>query len=123
MQRDLEELQATAAALEAQYSQLLAAKLQQQQQGERPASPTESRLTELKDNYMTLRDEVQELRDQMAGFKLKIDEYERFIATLDGQLLLVFQGAGGPPMPFEPEQETREPRPTSSMATSQFQFD
>lgn len=101
---------------------MLSAKLQQQQQqqqGEQPGSPTDSRLTALKDNYMALRDEVQELRDQMAGFKLKIDEYERFIATLDGQLLLVFQGTGGP----MPEQETRAPRPTSSLPASQFQFD
>lgn len=108
LQRDLEELQATAAALEAQYSQLLAAKMQKEQQSGEPGSPTESRLASLKDNYLALREEVQDLRDQSADFKLKIDEYERFIATLDGQLLLVFQGMGA--MPFE---ETREPRPTS----------
>lgn len=107
-QRDLAELQATAAALEAQYSALLATKVQRAQEQAadqaQPLSPTESRLATLKENYMALRDEVHELRDQMAGFKLKIDEYERFIATLDGQLLLVFNGA---------EQETREARPTT----------
>ncbi|KAF4322424.1 hypothetical protein BBO99_00000263 [Phytophthora kernoviae] len=94
--RNLEELQTTAQALELEYKHLVTAKLMRDQQrnlaGDVKTEPSsteieQSRLVELQDKYKAVRQEMHELRDQMTGFKLKLEEYERFIAMLDGHLM------------------------------------
>ncbi|GMF58652.1 unnamed protein product [Phytophthora fragariaefolia] len=47
----------------------------------------QSRLIELQEKYKAVRQEMHELREQMTGFKQKLEEYERFIAMLDGHLM------------------------------------
>ncbi|KAE8973446.1 hypothetical protein PR001_g26303 [Phytophthora rubi] len=96
---NLLELQTTAQALELEYKQLFAAKLVREQQNlqheksvavktEPNATEIEqSRLVELQEKYKTVRQEMHELREQMTGFKQKLEEYERFIAMLDGHLM------------------------------------
>ncbi|KAG7398541.1 hypothetical protein PHYBOEH_010905 [Phytophthora boehmeriae] len=94
--RNLEELQTTAQALELEYKQLVTAKLMRDQQrtlvGDVKTEPgstdiEHSRLVELQEKYKAVREEMHELREQMTGFKLKLEEYERFIAMLDGHLM------------------------------------
>ncbi|KAI9919466.1 hypothetical protein PsorP6_017607 [Peronosclerospora sorghi] len=82
-QRTLMELQSTAQALELEYKQLLAQRSVGNEQDER--QPSDS--VELQSKYAAIRQEMQELRDQMTGLKQKLEEYERFIAVLDGQLM------------------------------------
>lgn len=98
-QMNLLELQTTAQALELEYKQLFAAKLVREQQNlqheksvavktEPNATEIEqSRLVELQEKYKAVRQEMHELREQMTGFKQKLEEYERFIAMLDGHLM------------------------------------
>ena len=104
-QRNIKELQKTAQALELEYKQLFAAKLireqqDKEQQGKKKQSEDvavnveseaakieQSRLVELQEKYSSVRQEMHELRDQMTGFKQKLEEYERFIAMLDGHLM------------------------------------
>jgi septal ring factor EnvC (AmiA/AmiB activator) len=110
-QRNLLELQTTAQALELEYKQLFAAKLMREQQQQHDGvtvksepNTTEmeqSRLIELQEKYKAVRQEMHELREQMTDFKLKLEEYERFIAMLDGHL-----------MGFE-DTQTRQEEPTS----------
>ncbi|POM57685.1 Hypothetical protein PHPALM_37773 [Phytophthora palmivora] len=109
--RNLLELQTTAQALELEYKQLFAAKMMREQQ-QLDASATlkseltttdieQSRLVELQEKYKAVRQEMHELREQMTGFKQKLEEYERFIAMLDGHL-----------MGFQ-DTQTRQEEPTS----------
>ncbi|KAG6961384.1 hypothetical protein JG687_00007722 [Phytophthora cactorum] len=94
---NLLELQTTAQALELEYKQLFAAKLMREQQqldvsaamkGEPNAADIEQpRLVELQEKYKAVRQEMHELREQMTDFKQKLEEYERFIAMLDGHLM------------------------------------
>ncbi|KAH7463630.1 hypothetical protein PRIC1_006665 [Phytophthora ramorum] len=110
--RNLLELQTTAQALELEYKQLFAAKLMREQQGKQVESVAvksepgsteieQTRLVELQEKYKTVRQEMHELREQMTGFKQKLEEYERFIAMLDGHL-----------MGFQ-DTQTQEEEPTS----------
>ncbi|KAG1690822.1 hypothetical protein DVH05_027424 [Phytophthora capsici] len=109
--RNLLELQTTAQALELEYKQLFAAKLMREQQQldasmAMKAEPNstdveQSRMIELQEKYQAVRQEMHELREQMTGFKQKLEEYERFIAMLDGHL-----------MGFQ-DTQTREGEPTS----------
>ncbi|KUF77123.1 hypothetical protein AM587_10004054 [Phytophthora nicotianae] len=109
--RNLLELQTTAQALELEYKQLFAAKLVREQQqldttaamkSEPNATDIEQpRLVELQEKYKAVRQEMHELREQMTGFKQKLEEYERFIAMLDGHL-----------MGFQ-DTQTRQEEPTS----------
>lgn len=94
--RNLLELQTTAQELELEYKQLVAAKLMREQQidastdvkTEPSATDIEqARLVDLQEKYKSVRQEMHELRDQMTGFKQKLEEYERFIAMLDGHLM------------------------------------
>uniref|UniRef100_H3GVT9 Uncharacterized protein n=1 Tax=Phytophthora ramorum TaxID=164328 RepID=H3GVT9_PHYRM len=116
-QRDLkrksrERKKTTAQALELEYKQLFAAKLMREQQGKQVESVAvksepgsteieQTRLVELQEKYKTVRQEMHELREQMTGFKQKLEEYERFIAMLDGHL-----------MGFQ-DTQTQEEEPTS----------
>ncbi|RLN90100.1 hypothetical protein BBJ28_00021097 [Nothophytophthora sp. Chile5] len=99
----LGELQTTAHALELEYKQLIAARLMKEKEqnellgqggenneekGELTATEIEqTRLVDLQEKYKAVRQVMHELRDQMTGFKLKLEEYERFIAMLDGHLM------------------------------------
>ncbi|KAF4034277.1 hypothetical protein GN244_ATG13757 [Phytophthora infestans] len=95
--RNLLELQTTAQALELEYKHLFAAKLMRDQQQldvsaamkrePNAADIEQSRLVELQEKYKAVRQEMHELREQMSGFKQKLEEYERFIAMLDGHLM------------------------------------
>ncbi|RLN88303.1 hypothetical protein BBJ28_00022048 [Nothophytophthora sp. Chile5] len=101
--RNLQELQTTAHALELEYKQLIAARLMREQEqnelqgqgGENSEEKSEltateieqTRLVDLQEKYKAVRQVMHELRDQMTGFKLKLEEYERFIAMLDGHLM------------------------------------
>lgn len=95
--RNLQELQATAQALELEYKQLFAAKLIREQQqldlsaaAQVPSSSIDieqPQLVQLQEKYKAVRQEMHELREQMSGFKEKLEEYERFIAMLDGHLM------------------------------------
>ncbi|EEY66862.1 uncharacterized protein PITG_17441 [Phytophthora infestans T30-4] len=94
---NLLELQTTAQALELEYKHLFAAKLMRDQQQldvsaamkrePNAADIEQSRLVELQEKYKAVRQEMHELREQMSGFKQKLEEYERFIAMLDGHLM------------------------------------
>ncbi|OWZ18720.1 hypothetical protein PHMEG_0007149 [Phytophthora megakarya] len=106
--RNLLELQTTAQELELEYKQLFAAKLMKEQKQleamkNEPNSTDieQSRLVELQEKYKAVREEMHELREQMTGFKQKLEEYERFIAMLDGHL-----------MGFQ-DTQTRQEEPTS----------
>ncbi|CAH0489273.1 unnamed protein product [Peronospora farinosa] len=103
--RNIKELQKTAQVLELEYKQLFAAKLIREQQDKEQQGKQkkredvavnveceaveieQSRLVELQEKYSTVRQEMHELREQMTGFKHKLEEYERFIAMLDGHLM------------------------------------
>ena len=94
-------MQTTAQALELEYKQLIAARLRREEQGkQRQHSGSvairselnveeieQSQIAELQKKYSAVRDEMHELREQMTGFKQKLEEYERFIAMLDGHLM------------------------------------
>uniref|UniRef100_A0AAV1TLI8 BZIP domain-containing protein n=1 Tax=Peronospora matthiolae TaxID=2874970 RepID=A0AAV1TLI8_9STRA len=98
--RNILELQTTAQALELEYKELIAAKLKREEQGKQQQSEgmtvksdtnvaeiEQSQIAELQKKYSAVRDEMHELREQMTGFKQKLEEYERFIAMLDGHLM------------------------------------
>ncbi|KAI9908214.1 hypothetical protein PsorP6_003463 [Peronosclerospora sorghi] len=87
-QRNLMELQLTAQALELEYKQLISERSVDKEQDERQQCESVAyRLVELQSKYAAVRQEMQELRDQMTGLKQKLEKYERFIAVLDGQLM------------------------------------
>uniref|UniRef100_M4BYB5 Uncharacterized protein n=1 Tax=Hyaloperonospora arabidopsidis (strain Emoy2) TaxID=559515 RepID=M4BYB5_HYAAE len=90
----------TAQALELEYKELIAAKLKREEQGKHQQSGgvtvrsdtdeaeiEQSQIADLQKKYSAVRDEMHELREQMTGFKQKLEEYERFIAMLDGHLM------------------------------------
>ncbi|CAI5725942.1 unnamed protein product [Hyaloperonospora brassicae] len=99
--RNILELQTTAQALELEYKQLIAARLRREEQGKQRQQGgsvairselnaeeiEQSQIAELQKKYSAVRDEMHELREQMTGFKQKLEEYERFIAMLDGHLM------------------------------------
>ncbi|CEG49135.1 uncharacterized protein PHALS_06915 [Plasmopara halstedii] len=90
------ELQTTAQTLEHEYSELFAAKRIREQHDldlsgamKIPSGTTkikQPQLAKLQEKYKAVRREMYELREQMSRFKQQLEEYERFVAMLDGHL-------------------------------------